>query len=45
MDKENGDGGGGNKHKNSNNNSNQQTIDINDPNSLINAASLFGKKI
>lgn len=43
MDKENGDGGGSSKHKGSNSNSLQQGVDINDPNSLLNAASLFGK--
>lgn len=52
MDKENGDtiGGGGTnssgKHKSGGNNSgNAQSsnIDVNDPNSLLNAASLFGK--
>lgn len=45
MDKENGDGGGSNKHKGSSNsnNANQPNIDVNDPNSLLNAASLFGK--
>lgn len=43
MDKENGSGGGS-KHKNSSNSSRQQpTIDVNDPSSLLNAASLFGK--
>lgn len=39
MDKENGSGGSS-KHKN---NSRQPTIDVNDPSSLLNAASLFGK--
>lgn len=46
MDKENGDGGGGGgsgKHKSSSNNGGQPNIDVNDPNSLLNAASLFGK--
>lgn len=50
MDKENGDGGGGggnSKHKSSsnsnNNNGSQPNIDVNDPNSLLNAASLFGE--
>lgn len=45
MDKENGDGGGSSKHKGSNNNNVQPSVDINDPNSLLNAASLFGKFI
>lgn len=49
MDKENGSGGGSSKHKNSNNSNRQQqqqqqpTIDVNDPSSLLNAASLFGE--
>lgn len=43
MDKENGSGGGSSKHKNSSNSSRQPTIDVNDPSSLLNAASLFGK--
>lgn len=45
MDKENGEGGGSNKHKSSSNsnNVNQPNIDVNDPSSLLNAASLFGK--
>lgn len=43
MDKENGDGGGSSKHKGSNSNNVQPGVDINDPNSLLNAASLFGK--
>ncbi|XP_055319617.1 bromodomain adjacent to zinc finger domain protein 2B isoform X4 [Sitodiplosis mosellana] len=41
MDKENGSGGGSSKHKNSSNSSRQPTIDVNDPSSLLNAASLF----
>lgn len=43
MDKENGSGGGSSKHKNSNNSNRQPTIDVNDPSSLLNAASLFGE--
>lgn len=43
MDKENGSGGGSSKHKSSSNSSRQPTIDVNDPSSLLNAASLFGK--
>lgn len=44
MDKENGSGGGSSKHKNSNSrNAQQPTIDVNDPSSLLNAASLFGE--
>lgn len=43
MDKENGSGGGSSKHKNSSSSSRQPTIDVNDPGSLLNAASLFGK--
>lgn len=39
MDKENGSGSSS-KHKN---NSRHPTIDVNDPSSLLNAASLFGK--
>lgn len=42
MDKENGTGSS-NKHKNSGSSSRQSTIDVNDPNSLLNAASLFGE--
>ncbi|XP_031616444.1 bromodomain adjacent to zinc finger domain protein 2B isoform X2 [Contarinia nasturtii] len=41
MDKENGSGGGSSKHKSSSNSSRQPTIDVNDPSSLLNAASLF----
>lgn len=43
MDKENGSGSNSSKHKNSSNSSRQPTIDVNDPSSLLNAASLFGK--
>lgn len=43
MDKENGSGGGSSKHKSSNNSNRQPTIDVNDPSSLLNAASLFGE--
>lgn len=41
MDKENGSGSSS-KHKNSSNSSRQPPIDVNDPSSLLNAASLFG---